>query len=122
MVVAEATGAHHDSAAAVLKHPRLGRSVLGRGQLNFVDILLRHINNPCRCGVYTHSDGRNGFTWMNCRRVSKEVRPNPDGLKWVRAGIGAALQLLYSGVVREEIPDRLVELLRKLGQQKESTA
>jgi Anti-sigma factor NepR len=51
------------------------------------------------------------------------VRPNADGLKGVRAGIGAALQVLYSGVLREEIPDRIVELLqKKLGQQKEGIA
>jgi hypothetical protein len=63
-----------------------------------------------------------GFTWMNCSGVSKEVRPNADGLKGVRAGIGTALQVLYSGVLREEIPDRIAELLRKLDQQKESAA
>jgi hypothetical protein len=54
--------------------------------------------------------------------VSKEVRPNADDLKWVRAGIGATLQALYFDVLHEEVPDRIAELLRKLDQQKATAA
>jgi len=42
-------------------------------------------------------------------------------LKAVRAGIGEALQALYSGVPHEEVPDRIAELLRKLDQQKDTS-
>jgi hypothetical protein len=35
----------------------------------------------------------------------------------VRRGIGAALRTLYSDVLREEIPDRIAELLSQLDQQ-----
>jgi hypothetical protein len=35
----------------------------------------------------------------------------------VRRGIGAALRTLYSDVLREEIPDRMAELLSQLDQQ-----
>jgi hypothetical protein len=38
-------------------------------------------------------------------------------LKAVRTGIGAALRTLHSDVLREEIPDRIGELLRQLDQQ-----
>jgi len=43
-------------------------------------------------------------------------------LKAVRAGIGAGLQALYSGVLDEEVSDRIAELLRKLDQQKDTSA
>jgi hypothetical protein len=61
---------------------------------------------------------------------SKRVRPGErDGvfgmkrglsqadLSAVRRGIGAALRTLYSDVLREEIPDRIAELLSQLDQQ-----
>jgi Anti-sigma factor NepR len=35
----------------------------------------------------------------------------------VRRGIGAALRTLYSDVLREDIPDRMAELLSQLDQQ-----
>jgi len=38
-------------------------------------------------------------------------------LKAVRTGIGAALRTFHSDVLREEIPDRIGELLRQLDQQ-----
>jgi Anti-sigma factor NepR len=38
-------------------------------------------------------------------------------LKAVRTGIGAELRTLHSGVLREEIPDKIAELLRQLDQQ-----
>jgi hypothetical protein len=41
----------------------------------------------------------------------------PADLKAVRTGIGTALRALYSEVLREEIPDRMAELLRQLDQQ-----
>ena len=50
--------------------------------------------------------------------VEKITRPNVGfDLKAVRTGIGAALRDLYSGVLREEMPRRMVELLRQLDQQ-----
>jgi hypothetical protein len=49
-----------------------------------------------------------------------EVGPNADNLKAVSAGIGAAVQALYSGVLHEEVPDKIAELLRKLDQQEET--
>ena len=64
-----------------------------------------------------------------CRRSDRrdpvarhEVRPNAVNLKAVRAGIGAGLQALYSGVLDEEVSDRIAELLRKLDQQKDTSA
>jgi hypothetical protein len=35
----------------------------------------------------------------------------------VRAGIGSALRLLHSDVLREPLPDRIAELLRQLDEQ-----
>jgi hypothetical protein len=43
----------------------------------------------------------------------------PD-LKAVRTGVGAALRTLHSDVLREEVPDRIAELLRQLDQQKDT--
>ena len=43
--------------------------------------------------------------------------PAPADLRAVRTAIGAELRRLYSDVLREEIPDRMVELLRQLDQQ-----
>jgi hypothetical protein len=40
------------------------------------------------------------------------MRPSADNLKAVRASIGEALRALHSGVLREEVPDRIAELLR----------
>ena len=41
-------------------------------------------------------------------------------LKAVRTGVGAALRTLHSDVLREEVPDRIAELLRQLDQQKDT--
>jgi hypothetical protein len=49
--------------------------------------------------------------------VGMERDPAPTDLKAVRTGIGEALRTLYSGVLREEVPDRIAELLRQLDQQ-----
>ena len=50
--------------------------------------------------------------------VEKITRSNVGfDLKAVRTGIGAPLQELYSDVLREEMPRRMVELLRQLDQQ-----
>jgi Anti-sigma factor NepR len=40
----------------------------------------------------------------------------PVDLKAVRTGIGAALQALYSEILREELADRIAELVRQLDQ------
>jgi Anti-sigma factor NepR len=35
----------------------------------------------------------------------------------VRAGIGTALRMAHAGLLREEVPDRIAELLKQLDQQ-----
>jgi hypothetical protein len=46
-----------------------------------------------------------------------ETRPNASvELGAVRAGIGTALRLAHSSVLREEVPDRIAELLKQLDQ------
>jgi Anti-sigma factor NepR len=42
----------------------------------------------------------------------------PANLKVVRTGVGAALRTLHDDVLREEVPDRIAELLMQLDQQK----
>jgi hypothetical protein len=49
--------------------------------------------------------------------VGMERDPAPIDLKAVRTGIGQALRTLHSDVLREELPDRIAELLRQLDQQ-----
>jgi Anti-sigma factor NepR len=49
--------------------------------------------------------------------VGVERDLSPADLRAVRTGIGAALRTLYSDVLREEIPDRMAELLLQLDQQ-----
>jgi hypothetical protein len=50
--------------------------------------------------------------------VGKGRRPSPRShFDSVRAGIGNALRLLYSDVLREPLPDRIAELLRQLDEQ-----
>ena len=44
----------------------------------------------------------------------------PADLKAVRTGIGAALRTLHSDVLREEVPNRIAELLKRLDQQKDA--
>jgi hypothetical protein len=41
----------------------------------------------------------------------------PADLRAVRRGVGEAVRTLYSDVLREEIPNRITELLRQLDQQ-----
>jgi len=48
--------------------------------------------------------------------VGMERDLSPADLRAVRTGIGAALRTLYSDVLREEIPDRIAELLWQLDQ------
>jgi hypothetical protein len=43
-------------------------------------------------------------------------------LKVVRTGIGAALRTLHSDVSREDVPERMAELLRQLDHQKDADA
>ena len=47
-------------------------------------------------------------------------RPNALDMKAMRSGIGAALKEIYSDVVGDEIPDRLVELLKQLDQKNDT--
>ena len=47
------------------------------------------------------------------------TRPNAD-LKVVRPSIGAELRTLHSDVLREDVPDKMAELLRQLDQPMES--
>jgi hypothetical protein len=47
-------------------------------------------------------------------------RGGVDDLKAVRTGIGAALRALHSDVLREAVPDRIAELLRRIDQQKDT--
>jgi Anti-sigma factor NepR len=53
-------------------------------------------------------------------------RTRPNGfdleadLKAVRTGLGAALRTLHSDVLRDEVPDRVAELLRQLDQQEDA--
>jgi hypothetical protein len=57
--------------------------------------------------------------------VGLERDPAPADLKAVRTGIGAALQALYSDILREELADRIAELVqqldRRLKQQKDTS-
>ena len=65
-----------------------------------------------------------------CRETDKrsgvgprEIRPQTGGdLEAVRAGIGAAMRAIHSDVLREQVPDRIAELLTQLDQQKADTA
>ena len=49
--------------------------------------------------------------------VGMERDLSPADLRAMRAGIGAELRKLYSDVLREEIPDRMAELLGQLDRQ-----
>jgi hypothetical protein len=63
-----------------------------------------------------------------CRETDKRdgVGPpatRPDAgfdLHAVRTGIGAAIRTIHSDVLREEVPNRIAELLRQLDQQKDA--
>jgi hypothetical protein len=44
------------------------------------------------------------------------VRPNDGDLMAVRTGIGEALRALHSDISREEIPNRVAELLQQIQQ------
>jgi Anti-sigma factor NepR len=57
-------------------------------------------------------DKRDGVGWNGTRSDAS------FDLKAVRTGLGAALRTLHSNVLREEVPDRMGELLRQLDQQK----
>jgi len=49
--------------------------------------------------------------------VGMERDLSPADLRAVLTGIGAELRTLYSDVLRDEIPDRMAELLLQLDQQ-----
>ncbi len=51
----------------------------------------------------------------------RETRPHAGcDLEAVRAGIGAAIRMIHADVLREEVPDRIAELLRQLDQQNDA--
>ena len=64
--------------------------------------------------------------FRECRESDKRDgvgadKTRPDAgvdLESVRTGIGTALRTIHSEVLREEVPDRIAELLRQFGQQK----
>ena len=64
---------------------------------------------------------------QECRESDERDGRGPCGtrssaefdLKAVRAGIGAAIRTIHSDVLREEIPDRIAELLRQLDEPKD---
>jgi Anti-sigma factor NepR len=60
--------------------------------------------------------GRNPANEMALVGMERDL--SPADLRAMRRGIGAELRTLYSDVLREEIPDRIAELLRQLDQQK----
>ena len=52
-----------------------------------------------------------------------QTRPDPNiDLGALRAGIGTALRVIHSGVLREEVPDRIAELLEQLEHQDAGSA
>jgi hypothetical protein len=52
-----------------------------------------------------------------------ETRADPNlDLGAVRAGIGTALRMIHSGVLHEEVPDRIAELLGQLEQKEAGPA
>ena len=63
-----------------------------------------------------------------CRKPDKrdsvgQYERQPDAgfdLEAVRTGIGAAIRTIHSDVLREEVPDRIAELLRQLAQQEDA--
>jgi hypothetical protein len=59
--------------------------------------------------------GRNPANAMALVGMERDL--SPADLRAVCTGIGAALRTLYSDVLREEIPDRMAELLLQLDQQ-----
>jgi hypothetical protein len=59
--------------------------------------------------------GRNPANKMTLVGMERDL--SPADLIAVRRGIGAALRTLYSEVLREEIPERIAELLSQLDQQ-----
>jgi len=66
-------------------------------------------NRECR-----ESDKRDGVG-------PRVTRPDAGfDLKAVRTGIGAAIRTIHSDVLREDVPDRIAELLRQLDQQSDS--
>jgi hypothetical protein len=84
----------------------------------------------CRCAERA-DDGRVELrSDYDCERRRNEANemalvgigrePGPTDLKSVRAGIGQALQTLYSDVLREEVPNRIAELLKQLDRQKDA--
>jgi hypothetical protein len=67
---------------------------------------------------------------QECRESDKRDGPGLCGtrpgaefdLKAVRVGIGTAMRTIHSDVLREEIPDRIAELLRQLDVPKDASS
>jgi hypothetical protein len=65
---------------------------------------------------------------QECRESDKRDGPGLCGtrpgaeLKAVRVGIGTAIRTIHSDILREEIPDRIAELLRQLDEPKDATS
>jgi len=55
-----------------------------------------------------------------CRESGVGPRSARSDLKAVRMGIGAAIRTIHADVLREEVPERIAELLRQLDQQTEA--
>src|SRR5262249_48885887 len=65
-------------------------------------------------------DARNAANEMALVSMARDLAP--ADLKAVRTGIGTGLRTLHSGVLREEVPDRIAELLRQLDSKQARTA
>jgi hypothetical protein len=70
-----------------------------------------HIGLP----LMTCEDGRNAARETALVSMARDLAP--ADMKAVLTGIGGALRTHYSDVLRQEIPDRIAELLKQLDQQ-----
>jgi hypothetical protein len=54
--------------------------------------------------------------------IGRRARRSDAGgdLKAVRTGIGAAIRTIHADVLREEVPDRIAELLKQLDRHKDA--
>ena len=70
------------------------------------------------------------MSYRECRESDKraeagphETRPDANvDLGAVRAGIGTALRMAHADVLREEVPNRIAELLKQLDQREADPA
>jgi hypothetical protein len=66
-----------------------------------------------------HNGARNRAHGLELVGMARDLAP--ADLNAVRTGIGAELRRLHSDVLREEIPDRMAELIKQLDQQMEAS-